>query len=254
MPDLSEDRSDTAGSTMHLEVDAGLAWLTLDDGRANAIGRAFCREMNERLDEIEQAECHAVVLRGRPGFFSGGLDLKELPDLAPDDLVAMTGRFMEMMHRLFLYPKPIVAAADGHAIAGGMMLYLAADLRLAVDRPGARFGLNEALTGIPLLGGTAGICTASIPPQFHTELILHGRLIDARGTADRGITDELVDDAASLEARARARAAALSDLDGPAYGLNKRILREPAWEAAVAQAEQLADQAPAGNVFASIRR
>ncbi len=253
MPEPSEPSPADAG-TMQLETEDGLALLTLDDGRANAIGRAFCSEMEARLDEIEGGDCHAVVLRGRPGFFSGGLDLKELPALDPEELTRMTGRFMAMMRRLFLFPKPIVAAADGHAIAGGMMLYLAADVRLAVDRPEARFGLNEAVTGIPLLGGTAGLCTWSIPPQHHTELILHGRLVDARGTFDRGITHELVTDAAALEERARARAAALADLDLPAYRLNKLVLREPAWEAAAAQAARLADQAPQGNVFASIRR
>jgi len=239
---------------MALECRDGVAWLTLDDGRANAIGGAFCAEMDARLDTIAAEDVHAVVLRGRPGFFSGGLDLKELPDLEPDALAAMTGRFMSLMRRLFLFPKPIVAAADGHAIAGGMMLYLCADVRLAVDRPGARFGLNEAVTGIPLLGGTAGICQSGIPPAHHTELILHGRLVDARGTAQRGITHELVSSPDELHARAEARAVALADLSLPAYRLNKLILREPAWQAAVAKASELADQAPAENVFARIRR
>ena len=244
----------TANAPMHLEIEDGLAWLTLDDGRANAIGSAFCRELGVCLDRIETADVFAVVLRGRPGFFSGGLDLKELPDLAPDALSQMVGLFMSTMRRLFLFPKPIVAAADGHAIAGGMMLYLTADIRLATARPEARFGLNEAVTGIPLLGGTAGICRHGIPPQHHTELILHGRMVGARGTAERGITHELVANAAALMSRAEARARELQDLSLPAYRLNKRVLREGAWDSAVRVAEGLADEVPDGNVFESIRR
>lgn len=240
---------------IHLETRDGLAWLTLDDGRANAIGRAFCERLGGCLDRIEaDPDVFAVVLRGRPGFFSGGLDLKELPDLAPGALAEMIALFMATMRRLFLFAKPIVAAADGHAIAGGMMLYLCADLRLAVDRSDARFGLNEAVTGIPLLGGTAGICRHGIPPQHHTELILHGRMIDARGTADRGITHELARDARRLSERAEARARALADVSLPAYRLNKRVLREEAWDSAVAMAERLADDVPSDNVFERLRR
>jgi enoyl-CoA hydratase len=240
---------------IHLEVRDGLAWITLDDGRANAIGRAFCEQLGGCLDRIEaDPDAFAVVLRGRPGFFSGGLDLKELPDLPPAALAEMIALFMATMRRLFLFAKPIVAAADGHAIAGGMMLYLCADLRLAVDRRDARFGLNEAVTGIPLLGGTAGICRHGIPPQYHTELILHGRMIDARGTAERGITHELTRDARRLSERAEARARALADLSLPAYRLNKRVLREDAWDAAVAMAERLADDVPTDNVFERLRR
>ena len=193
-------------------------------------------------------------MQGRPGFFSGGLDLKELPALGPEDLTAMTALFMGTMKRLFLFPRPVVAAADGHAIAGGMMLYLAADIRLCTRREGARFGLNEAITGIPLLGGTAGICKAGIPPEHHTELILHGRMIDGRGTLDRGITHELVADPGELERRAGIRARELTDLSGTAYPLNKRVLREPVWDEAVAMAERLADDVPEGNVFEGIRR
>jgi len=245
---------DEGGASPRLVCRDGVAWLTLDDGRANAIGGAFCDALSDRLDRIEAEDVFAVVLRGRPGFFCGGLDLKELPDLAPDVLADTIRRFMALMHRLFLYPKPIVAAANGHAIAGGMMMYLCADVRLAVDREDAYFGLNEARTGIPLLGGTAGICKNGIPPAHHTELILHGCLVDPRRTFELGVTHELVADGARLDACAADQARRLEPLSADAYRLNKRILREPAWDQAVAVAERLADQAPGGNVFERIRR
>lgn len=247
-------RSTDSHAAMKLETRQGLAWLTLDDGRANAIGRAFCDAMEDHLDAIEASDAHVVILRGRPGFFSGGLDLKELPDLDAEALGDMITRFMAMMRRLFLFPKPIVAAAHGHAIAGGMMLYLCADLRLAVDPDESRFGLNEAVTGIPLLGGTAAICRHGIPEAHHAEMILHGRLITPRDTAERGITHELVADARALDARAEARAKALFDVRLPAYALNKRMLREPLWDGAVAQAERLEGLLPDTNPFDRIRR
>ncbi len=243
-----------ATTRIRLTIADDVARLTLDDGRANAMGGAFLAELASRLDEVEASPARSVVVFGRDGFFSGGLDLKELPYLPPEELTAVSGRFMNAMKRVFLFPKPVVAAADGHAIAGGMMLYLAADLRLAVDRPEALFGLNEAVTGIPILGGTAALCTESIPRQHHAELILHGRLVDPQGTFDRGITHEIAADAATLEERAVARARSLHDVDPSAYVLNKRMLREPAWDAAVEKAATFSGEVPKGNVFESIRR
>ena len=158
------------------------------------------------------------------------------------------------MRRVFLFPKPVVAAAGGHAIASGMMLCLAADLRIAFDGSVARFVLNEATTGIPLLGGTAGLCQYAISVEHHTDLILQGRLIDAGETQTLGITHDLVSEREQLLPRAFARAAALADLSLPAYRLNKRILRERSWQQAVESAESMADQAPTENVFDRIRR
>ena len=240
---------------IHYESEsATVASIRLDDGKANAMQSEFFDELHRALDRAEAEPVSAVVLSGRPGFFSGGLDLKVLPELGPAELRAVTAAFAEAMHRVFLFPKPVVAASAGHAIAGGMMLYLAADLRIAVDLPEPRYGLNEATTGIPLLGGTAGLCQSAIPREHQTELILHGRLLDAAESRARGIIHELVDSPDLLLARARARAETLSDLDLPAYRLNKRIVREPYWEEASRAAAALADEAPTENVFERIRR
>jgi len=227
--------------------------IRLDDGKANAIQRDFLRDLNAALDDAEADDVRAVILCGRPGFFSAGLDLTVVPDLSPGRLRETTDAFGETMRRVFLFPKPVVAAAAGHAIAGGMMLYLAADVRVALDRPDMRFGLNEARTGIPILGGVAGLCQHEIPPVHHTELILHGRMLSAAETHARGLTHHLVQDLDTLMPCASERAAILAELDPAAYRLNKRLLREPSWDAAAAFARQIADGAPSGNVFAALR-
>ena len=239
---------------MELVLEGGIARLTLDDGRANAIGRAFLSELDACLAEAEESEAHALVLFGRPDFFSGGLDLKELPTLPPDELAKTAARFVEAMRRLFLFPKPIVAAANGHAIAGGMMMYLAADVRVAVDRDDAKMGLNEAITGIPITGGTAALCATTIPSQYQTEMMLHGRLITPRETFDREITHALARDAEDLARVALARAESLAAVKPESYRLNKRMIREPAWEAAVAKGIELSADMPSHDLFESIRR
>lgn len=209
--------------------------------------------MNAALDEAARDTSRVIVVTGRPGFFSGGLDLKVLPRLDPPALRATTDAFLATMRRLFLFEKPVIAAAAGHAIAGGMMVMLCADRRLAVDDAAYRYGMNEAVTGIPLTGGTLGICTSQIPPAHHTELILHGRLVDARGALARGVIHEL-GDAESLVERAHARARELFDLDLAAYRLNKHMLRASAFDTAVRAGEALAAELPTVNVFAGLAR
>lgn len=232
----------------------GLGRLTLDDGKANAMQLAWCDELNQVLDQVERDPCHALVIEGRPGFFSAGLDLKVLPVLPPDELRKTTERFVDTMRRVFLFPKPVIAASAGHAIAGGMMLYLAADIRLAWDDETSTYGLNEATTGIPLLGGTAGLCQYSIPQAHHTEMILHGRILCARETHARGITHELAETPAQLIEFACRRARALENIDLNAYRINKLILRKRAFETAVQVAEELASEVPTHNVFEKLRR
>lgn len=238
---------------VHYSLRDRIGWVRLDDGKANAIQRPWCEALHVVLDEAARDESRVLVLSGRPDFFSGGLDLKVLPSLDRDELLRTTELFVETMKRVFLYEKPIVAASAGHAIAGGMMLFLAADVRVAVDEPVARYGLNEATTGIPLTGGTLGLCEHAIPRAHQTELILHGRLVDAKRAHAMGVVDELTTREALLD-RAEVRARALFDLDPVAYRLNKAMLREGAFEAAAARAEALAGDLPIANPFARIAR
>jgi enoyl-CoA hydratase/carnithine racemase len=139
-----------------------------------------------------------------------------------------------------------------------MMLYLAADWRLAVDDDSAHYGLNEARTGIPLLGGPLGICEYGIPPAHHTEMILHGTMLSARETFERGVTHRLVDSPDALLPAALEAAKNLAELEPNAYRLNKQLMRGPAYASAVERAAALAAEAPAlasaTNVFAGLAR
>jgi enoyl-CoA hydratase/carnithine racemase len=98
---------------MNYQQKDGLGRLTLDDGKANAMQLDWCNQLNQVLDEVERDNCHALVIEGRPGFFSGGLDLKVLPLLPPDELRKTTEHFVNTMRRLFLFPKPVIGASAG---------------------------------------------------------------------------------------------------------------------------------------------
>nr|MCS5636781.1 enoyl-CoA hydratase/isomerase family protein [Myxococcota bacterium] len=190
---------------------AGIGWLQMDDGGVNAMDLAWCQRMQSLLDRAEDDGSHGLVISGRPGCFSAGLNFKVLSRLAMPEVRETTNAFMETMKRVFLFPKPVLAASTGHAVAGGLMLFLAADIRIAVRENSSRYGLNEATTGVPFLGGTLGICRYGIPAQHHTEFILQGRMLDAQACADRGVIHELVEAERLLE-RASERLENLKDL------------------------------------------
>lgn len=228
----------------------GVAVVRLDDGKVNAIEAGWCAELAGVLDGIEGDEgTGAVVLLGRPGCFCAGLDRKRLPALTPAGLRETTDAFVAGMERVFLFPKPVIAASAGHALAGGLMLFLAADLRLAVADDASRYGLPEVTQGIPVIGPTAAICAAGIPPAHHAELLLHGRRLSAREALEKGLIHELAPDAESLERRALERARELLGLGRAAYRASKRALRAPLLAAARAAAGAVEADLPRANPF-----
>jgi enoyl-CoA hydratase len=197
----------------------GLAEITLDDGKVNAMSAAFFAALNAALDRAERERPGAVVVAGRPGVFSAGLDLKLLPTLPPEELRATLLAFGRTMLRVFTFPVPTVAAVTGHAIAGGAMLAFACDLRFVADGP-FKLHLNEVAIGLALPSWAIALAHAAVPPRWHTEAILHARRYTPAEALERGIVDGVAAPARLL-AEARAAAAPLAALDQRAYAASK---------------------------------
>src|SRR5437016_5015568 len=147
-------------------VDGNVARITLDDGKVNAMSLPFFEALGAALDRAEREKPGAVVITGRAGYFSAGLDLKLMPTLAPDELQRMLLSFGRTMLRVFTFPIPTVAALSGHAIAGGAMLAFACDLRYAAA--GAfRLHLNEVAIGLTLPTWAIVVAQSAVPqPHF----------------------------------------------------------------------------------------
>jgi len=224
----------------------GIATVTLDDGKVNAMTLAFFEALGGALDRAEAEGPRAVVIAGRPGFFSAGLDLKVLPTLGPEDFVRTTTAFGELMLRLFTFPIPLIAAVTGHAIAGGAFLAYTCDERYVADGP-FKLHVNEVAIALPLPTWALVIAANAIPRRWHTEAILHARAYAPAEARDRGIVHEVVP-ASDLVAAATARAANLGKMDPGAYAVAKHRLRERdvAWarKNLVAEARGLPDRAP----------
>ena len=206
-------------------IEDGIAQITMDDGKANAMNWGFFEEMGKRMDQAESDGAKALVITGRPGFFSGGLDLKLLPTLSASEMGDFFITFARTMLRVFSFPVPTIAAITGHAIAGGAMLAFACDRRFALDGP-YRIQMNETLIGIPLPSWMFLIARSAIPSRWRNEALLHARAYNPNEALERGILDAVAPEANSLAAQVKAATAEMLSLNLPAYAASKKNLRQ----------------------------
>ncbi len=222
---------------------AGVASIRIDDGKVNAMSPAFFDELNAALDSAEREQPGAVVLVGRAGYFSAGLNVKLLPTLQPAEITRTLQTFGHTMLRVWALPIPTVAAVTGHAVAGGLFLALACDARLVARGP-FRLHANEHAIGLPLPSFAIAITESAVPTPTYNELVLHARPFSPEEALERGIVSG-VEDADRVEAAAGELAGRLTKIAGAAYAVSKRRLRARALEWAAARiSEEMTGFAP----------
>lgn len=184
-------RAAGAGADHQIERHGPIAILRMAKPPANAIDPAFIDGLHEALRELAADPPDALVFTGEGGFFSGGLDLKVVPRLNPDEQRTMLDRVNELGRPLFGFPRPVVSAVNGHAIAAGFVLALAGDYRIA-SRDG-NYGLTEVRAGMSFPAGALAAIQAELPPQSARKLVLESELIDAATAVRLGAFDEEVE-------------------------------------------------------------
>jgi enoyl-CoA hydratase len=208
------------------ELRDGIAEIRIDDGKVNAMSQAFFDEMNAALDRVEADRPSAAVLVGREGYYSAGLNVKLLPTLSPADLTRTLQAFGHTLLRVFAAPLPTVAAMTGHAVAGGLFLGFACDLRI-MARGAYRLQANEHLIGLPLPSWAMAITESVVVGPAFVELMMHARAYTPEEALAGGLVTALADPN-DVVATAHERATALTGLDGRAYAASKKRLRERA--------------------------
>ncbi len=208
--------------TVHYTLEDRIAHIQLDDGKANALSFELMDALLEALDRAE-SEARALVLSGRAGRFSAGFDLKVMT-AGMDAAIGMLRRGAQVYTRLYGFPRPVVMACTGHAVAGGSLMLLTGDRRLGVAGD-FKIGLNEVAIQmiLPRLG--MELARARLNPQRLTEATLFARLYDPEEAVTVGYLDAVVDGEALLT-QAKAEAAALAKLPGMAFAGTKTRLRE----------------------------
>ena len=205
-----------------IETHGRVAVLNIDDGKANVVSEAFSKALNKGLDTAER-DADAVLIVGRPGRFSAGFDLSVIRDGAPEQAAAMRSAGAWTMHRLFVHPQPVVMACTGHALAAGALILLTGDTRIGV-RGDFKIGLYETAIGLALPTFGLELAKARMPAGQLTANVIQARLHDPDSAVTAGYLDEVVE-GDQLTETALARATALAEISGEAYGTVKRRLR-----------------------------
>jgi enoyl-CoA hydratase len=204
------------------EHPGGVAVLTVDRPPANAMDVALLREILEAVEQVAGAPPRALVLAGRAGFFSAGADLKAVPGYGPEDQREMVASINAMAFGVYELPCPVVGAITGHAIAGGLVLALCTDIRIASSA--GRYGLTEVKVGVPYPQAAIGVVAAELAPHAARVLALGNELIAAAECLRLGVFDEVVEPDEVLP-RALEHAARLAAFPPEVYTRTKRDLR-----------------------------
>lgn len=211
-----------------VETRGDVAVLRMDDGKANAMNPEFFAGLERGMAEARDAG--ALVLTGAGKFFSGGLDLPFLAPLARPRIVEIYEALHGTMMRLFSFPAPVVAAINGHAIAGGCILALQSDARV-MAQGSFKIGLNEAQLGLAMPAFVVETLRGRFAPGVFERTILEGPLYSPEQALAAGLVDEVAA-ALELEGRAIERAGQLASVPREAFAESKRLIRAVAVERA----------------------
>jgi enoyl-CoA hydratase len=211
------------------EISDGIALVTMRHGKVNALDMEFCDAMAARFKELASApEAKAVVLTGQGKVFSAGVNLIRLGEGGADYVRRFMPSLHEFFEAVFFHPKPVVAAVNGHAIAGGCVLAACADRRI-MARGDARIGVTELLVGVPFPVLAFEIMRLALPARFLPEAMYSGATYLPEAAVERGLIDELAEPSEVLE-DAYAVAQELAALSPKAFAQTKAQMRQAAAE------------------------
>jgi enoyl-CoA hydratase len=209
-----------------VKTEDGIAIVALRHGKANALDMTLCDGLAKCFEELRGSDARAVVLTGQDRIFSAGVDLLQVSAGGADYL----RNFLPALHRLydavFFHPRPVVAAINGHAIAGGCVLACCADRRI-MARSGGRIGVTELLVGVPFPALAFEVMRCAVPHRHLLEFMFGGATYEVDAALERGLVDELVE-AGALPQRAIAAAQSLAKLAPAAFAQTKKQLRQDA--------------------------
>ncbi len=193
--------------------------LTITGPGKNALGTAV---MQDIIAQLRAAGGRPILVRGDAGAFSAGLNLKEVAGLDRDGMLRFLELLETMVDVLFNYAGPTVASVNGHAIAGGCVLALCCDHRVATDDRSIRIGLNEVALGLEFPPRVMGVVRHRVPPRSIERVALEAELHEPRRAVELGIIDAVAIDvqAAGVEQLER-----LAAHPREAYVATKRTLR-----------------------------
>jgi len=208
---------------IHEDIREGIATIALDRPPANALNAAFTAAIREAHGRACAAGARVVILTGRPGMFSGGLDVPELLPQPRPAIEAFWLEFFRLCRELAASPVPVVAALGGHAPAGGAVLAIHCDYRIAA-RGNFRIGLNEVAVGLPVPDCIMLAFEHLLGARIAQQLAMTARLVTTEEALGLGLVDELVEPEGLME-RAREWSRHLLSLPPLAMNRTRQLAR-----------------------------
>jgi enoyl-CoA hydratase/carnithine racemase len=219
---------------VRLSIEEDLAEVRLERGKVNAIEDRLVVELSTCLRQLaDDPRVRGTVLTGTGHFFSFGFDIPHFLGYSKEAFTEYLGRFTALYRELFTHPKPVVAALNGHAVAGGCMLAIACDGRI-MSGGKAKIGLNEVAFGSSVFAGSVEMLRFCVGERRAQEILYAGTLYSADEALALGLVDAVATEASLLD-QARSAARALAAKDPEAFRSIKQLVRRPVLDAMFAR-------------------
>lgn len=206
--------------------DEGIIRFTFDNNGYNSISPEVLGGLQEVINCANADDgVKGIILTGQGRIFSSGYELGTFISFEDTEECLTWSETREtLMYDLFTCKKPVVAAINGHAMAAGLILAMAADYRIAINTPKIRIGMPEINIGIPLSSSEAEIMKFGLgSDRNYRDLMFTARQINPEEALQKGIVDELVADGGELLERAKAKLLSMIDTPGRAFIMLKQV-------------------------------
>ena len=167
----------------------GIAVITLNNGKVNALSPAVLAALNAALDRAQEVGA-MVVLTGQPGILSGGYDLKVMMQ-GPEQAIGLVTAGSILTRRMLAHPQPIIVACGGHAVAKGAFLLLASDYRLGAEGD-FLIGLNEVQIGMTMHHVGILLARDRLSPAAFQRSVINAEMFAPQAAMEAGFLDRVV--------------------------------------------------------------
>jgi len=220
-----------------LKKEDNVSIITLDDGKANVFSPEMSQQIDECLDQVATEE-GCLVITGKEGMFSGGLDLKIIQSGDIERIQEMSSKAFKLLARIFSFPRPVIAACSGHAVALGTFLLCCCDYRIGVKGE-FMLGANEMRTNMVIPTPILELIKFRVSNTHKYRAVLGAEMYKLEDSISAGLIDEVVDQDL-LMTTVTEKAKDLATMGHPSYSMTKELfIAEPMSKINAAMEEHL---------------
>jgi len=220
-----------------LNKEGNVSIITLDDGKANVFSPEMSQQIDKCLDQVSTEE-GCLIITGKEGMFSGGLDLKIIQSGDIERIQEMSSKAFKLLARIFSFPRPVIAACSGHAVALGTFLLCCCDYRIGVKGE-FMLGANEMRTNMVIPTPILELIKFRVSNTHKYRAVLGAEMYKLEDSISAGLIDEVVDQDL-LMTTVTEKAKDLATMGHPSYSMTKELfIAEPMSKINAAMEEHL---------------